>query len=325
MIKKWYLRLHESVWFIPGSYSFFALILSIIALSVDTIYANNIHKWLPSYLLTDVELAQTILSALAPSLLTMTTITFSMIMVVLTTYTSQFSPRTLQNFITERRTLRVLGIFIGGFIYTILALLFMRKNEEEQVVFSAVLGVAISILCLGYFVYFIHHVATSLRVSKLIENLSTDILETVHKLHKGNKDKNNVDYTPPSAQMLDVLTNKPIEVPPLNNVGYIQLIDLEGLRNEAQQCNAVIKVNYPIGAYVGPATSLLLIWPQSKKIENTHRFLDYITVGESRTTFQDMEYGIQKLTEIALRAVSPGINDPNTAITCIKSYGNILH
>ncbi|KMJ58280.1 hypothetical protein AB685_10240 [Bacillus sp. LL01] len=115
------LRLRTSFWYLPSFYGGLAFLLAIGTLLLDNylLSSTNAKNQIPAIFLSDIGLSQTILSSIASSLLTMTTITFSTILVVLTTYLSEFSPRALQNFITDHSTQRVLGIFTAGFIYCI--------------------------------------------------------------------------------------------------------------------------------------------------------------------------------------------------------------
>ncbi|OHX51521.1 hypothetical protein BB776_03050 [Planococcus salinarum] len=126
-MKKFTLWIKEKLWVTPAAYSILAVALSIIFFYIDLHWIDAMSEYIPSILLTNVDLAKTIMGSLSGALLTMTTFTFSTILVVLTMYSSQFSPRTLKNFVHDRLTWRVLGIFLGGFIYNTLSLLFMRR------------------------------------------------------------------------------------------------------------------------------------------------------------------------------------------------------
>jgi len=177
--------MRESIWFIPSIYTILASIFALATVLVDTKYNNALKEYIPSYFRTTVDLAQTILGTLSGALLTMTTVTFSTIMVVLTMYSSQFSPRALQNFLNKSSTQRVLGIFMGGFVYTILSLLFMRKASINHEVISASVGVAIAVICLAFF---IHNVGTSVQVSRLIRELTDDVLIALDSEKEGMKE-----------------------------------------------------------------------------------------------------------------------------------------
>ncbi|MFW6030066.1 MAG: DUF2254 family protein, partial [Halanaerobiales bacterium] len=163
---------------------------------------NNFSKILlsilPNYFFTSVNLARDILSTLVGSLFGMITVSFSTIMVVLTMYSSQFSPRTVKVFLCSKLTLKVLGVFVGGFIYSIISLLFMKNPAGTNVVFSAFFRIIIAIICLGYFVVFIHHTANSVQVNILIERLRDEVIELVNKIEKRNNSDDRIRNNSPA-------------------------------------------------------------------------------------------------------------------------------
>lgn len=322
MIKRIVFKIQNKVWFLPGYYSIIAFLLAIIVAVIDTRYSNMLQTSFLSYFMTRVDLAITILSTLASSLLTMTTITFSTIMVVLTTYSSQFSPRTLEDFVTDKKTLRVLGIFMGGFIYSISTLFLIKYDTGNNLVFSATFGVVLAIFCLGFFVHFIHHVSLSIQVNRLIDRLTSDILKLVDNVEtKNNSDIKIQNELIDSNMKLNEDERACIFS---HKIGYIQLIDDLGLLKLAESKNIIIRVEKMIGDYVTTNANIISIWNNEEPIEDPDVYLKHIAVGKERNMLQDIEFGLQKIVEVALKALSPGINDPNTAIKCIIQLGMIL-
>nr|WP_239589372.1 DUF2254 domain-containing protein [Metabacillus crassostreae] len=317
VFNKLFLFIKSRVWLLPTIFSIGSFFLAVLVAFLDQFINLNNTKIIKDFLTIDRDLAQTILSTIAGSLLTMTTITFSTIMVVLTTYSSQFSPRTLQNFIRDMVTMRVLGIFIGGFVYSIFSLLFM-KQQSESYVLAVTISVIIASICVGVFAYFIHHVASSVRVSKLIEQLSNDVLKSIHnKISKVEKNDHVILVTSTPSEYK---FSKKIEITN-NDFGYIQLIDEENLYKQACEDDYFIEIHHSIGSFL-PPDKLVMTIHHNGVAENKE--LEGITLGNERTTMQDIDFGLQKLTEVALRAISPGINDPNTAIDCIRHLGLCL-
>ncbi|GGF96293.1 DUF2254 domain-containing protein [Paenibacillus abyssi] len=313
------LRIRETIWLTPAVYCLLSFMLAIGVILADTHYAEYTKELVPSFLLVKIGLGQMILGVIAGSLLTMITITFSTIMVVLTTYSSQFSPRTLPNFITNRITMQVLGIFMGGFVYSIFSLLFMREGYSQDVI-SATVGVVVAFICLSFFAYFIHHVATSIQVSNLIEELAEDAIQTMNKSERTASADCTADITfeKPDLKVNSLLMTHARS----RSIGYIQYIDYSKMVAAAEQHDLVIEMNQPIGAFVTPSKPLLTIYHNNDEVNlDTDSF---IQVGRERTTLQDVEFGLQKIVEITLRAISPGINDPNTAVACILRLGTIL-
>ncbi|MDZ5472846.1 DUF2254 domain-containing protein [Bacillus sp. 31A1R] len=317
MFKTIFLQLRKSIWLVPSFYSVIAFIISIIVLYMDIFLAEKIKLLFPEFIFPSHDLAKTLLSTIAGSLLTMTTITFSTVMVVLTTYSSQFSPRTLQNFIRDRVSMRVLGIFLGGFVYSIFSLFFMSEKAIADPIISTLAGVLIAFICIAFFAYFIHHVATSIQVSELIQALTDGVIETTHKKHKKITDNKNIS----------VITVKPV-IPSgydkqthisADNYGYIQTFDMDHLYHLAQTEDVVIEVKYPIGQFVSAKNVVFTI--NYKEKEPNLSVLETVMLGTEKSMEQDIVFSIQKIVEVALRAISPGYNDPNTAIDCIRHIG----
>jgi len=321
MIEKWRVQLKEKVWIIPATYSLLAVILAAVVATVDFYLDFEVEQMLPPILYTEVDLAQTILSSLTTALLTMTTFTFSTIMVVLTTYASQYSPRTIKNFITDDLTLRVLGIFMGGFIYSTLSMVFMRESISEDPVIAGVIGVIIAIICLIFFAIFIHHVASDMQASRLIERLSMDADSVVDYYFNLQKEErislyHDGDWIAPSSSF-QVLSG---------HHGYIQFIDHLRLGEFAKKHEIMIDINLPIGEYVHKNTPIMTIYVEANRIPDVKdvEVKEFFLIGKERDVKQDPLFAVQKMIEVALRAISPGINDPNTANDSIRQTGRIL-
>lgn len=317
-MKRLLMKIRKGIWVVPALYSTASLALAILTVSLDTYWIHKIEPFLPVMMLTSIDLAQTVLSAIASSLLTMTTFTFSTVMVVLTTYSSQFSPRTLQNFVKDKTTMRGLGIFLGGFIYSIISLLFMRQSLEEHLVSSAFIGVLYAIVCLAFFAYFIHHIATSIQISRLIERLEEEALKVIDYYHGIQKDQDVNPYKtiPPQYE-------RRREFPSYKS-GFIQYIDFSGLVNIASKGDVLINFEKGIGDFVKEGEILLHIHSQPGHDELVEDLSPYIFIGRERMGEYDLAYSLQKIVEVALRAISPGINDPNTARDSIKYLGLII-
>ncbi|MCA1053815.1 DUF2254 domain-containing protein [Rossellomorea aquimaris] len=315
-MKKLFMKIKKGLWLVPAAYSLASLGLAILTITLDTYWIHKIEPFLPQAMLTSIDLAQTVLSAIASSLLTMTTFTFSTIMVVLTTYSSQFSPRTLQNFVKDKTTLRGLGIFLGGFIYSIISLLFMRQTLEEHLVSSAFVGVLYAIVCLSFFAYFIHHIATSIQISRLVERLEEEALKVL-KFYKKLQAEHSVE-TYKEIPEEQYTTMYEARAP---KSGFIQYVDFSDMIKAASEEQVLIDFRKEVGDFVKEGEVIFNIYG-SKGIQTD--FITYIFIGRERMGEYDLAYSLQKIVEIALRAISPGINDPNTARDAIKYIGVIL-
>ncbi|MBM7580303.1 DUF2254 domain-containing protein [Jeotgalibacillus terrae] len=320
-MKKWWISLKDKVWLRPAMYSLLAVGLAAAVGYFDIYYGGTIRD-MPAIFYTEIDLAQSILTALITALLTMTTFTFSTIMVVLTTYASQYSPKTIKNFITDPLTLRVLGVFMGGFIYSTLSMLFMRDSFSEDPVIAGVVGVLIAIICLIFFAIFIHHVATEIQASRLVERLANDTDEvTEYYFQFMQKENVSLEHTGENWHPGETFYQVPA-----HRYGYVQYVDLDQLAKKAAEHEVKIELNVPLGEYVHKATPLLTVYVRPERLPEVRDLplTDSFLIGNERDVRQDPVFAIQKMVEIALRAISPGINDPNTANDSIRHIGRLL-
>lgn len=305
--------LKEKLWLTPALYIVMAVLLSITFFYVDLLYIEELKPYIPSVLLTNVDLAKTIMGSLSGALLTMTTFTFSTILVVLTMYSSQFSPRTLKNFIHDKITWRVLGIFLSGFIYNTLSLLFMRDDLYTTDVISTFVGIVLAFFCLSTFAYFIHYIATHVQVGQLINDLIADTEEAISKIEKLQEDKKSEE--PEWGPVGIKETHRAVKE------GYVQFLSFSKLVDYAEKQQLHVEVLVKTGDYVYEGKPIFHIF----KVSDAELSFDkFYSLGTSRTSEQDLDFAIQKLVEVALRAISPGINDPNTANEIITRLGRLL-
>ncbi|MBT2571834.1 DUF2254 domain-containing protein [Planococcus sp. ISL-110] len=305
--------LKEKLWLTPALYIMMAVLLSITFFYVDLLYIESLKPYIPSVLLTNVDLAKTIMGSLSGALLTMTTFTFSTILVVLTMYSAQFSPRTLKNFIHDKTTWRVLGIFLSGFIYNTLSLLFMRDDLYTTDVISTFVGIVIAFFCLSTFAYFIHYIATLVQVGQLVNELIGDTEEAISKLKElqESEEGQETEWNPIGIK----------EIHRAEKEGYIQFLTFDKLVDYAEKHELKVEILVQTGDYVYEGKPIFHVF----KINETEVSVgDFYSLGTSRTSEQDLYFAIQKLVEVALRAISPGVNDPNTANEIIVRLGRLL-
>lgn len=301
------------IWITPALYSLVAIALSIASFNLDLLVVENFVDSIPRILLTNVELGKDVMGVLAAAILTMTTFTFSTVLVVLTTYTSQFSPRSSENFIHSKVTRRVLGIFIGGFVYPSLSLLYMQDKTFGHEVLTPSIGVLISFFCVATFAYYIHFISSNVRVTALINKLIGDIDRVVAN-YKKLQEKNHVSLEnwEPSGQ------EKEIE---MGAEGYVQFIDLVNLVKFAEEKDIEIEVLVTTGDYIYEDMPIFRIYQNNGEDLSLAKFFQ---TGPERTVEQDIGYSIQKLMEVAIRAISPSLNDPNTANEILIRIGRLL-
>lgn len=309
---------NNRMWMYLVEYIFISLFLSIVVIMIDARIVPLLD-YIPSFLLTSVELAKVILGTLAGSLLTMTTFTFSTILVVLTMYSSDFSPRVVNNFLTDSITMKVLGVFIGGFFYCILTLFFMRNAFSEYSVLSATIAVLYAALCIIYFVIFVFRVSSSIQATKLISRLYDESYEIIERELKHREDQLSLDKYEIGVyrSKLDILSDRN---------GYLELIGFKDILKTLKELEVKLIIQADIGEFVAKNQEIATLYYNEDKIDEnlSELILRQFSIEEERIAYNDYRFSLQKIVDIALRAVSPGINDPNTAIHCINILGVLL-
>ncbi|RDY67291.1 DUF2254 domain-containing protein [Halobacillus trueperi] len=318
---KVWINLRDSFWFLPTIYS----ILSIIAVAITALidqwiiseYKNNI----PSLFLTKSSVAQTLYGSMVTSILTMTTISFSTIMVVLTTYTTQFSPRTLQDFMKSRVTQHVLGVFSFGFIFSLINLFLIGKEPGLGLV-SPLFTVIVSIICLAFFILFIHHSSRFLKVNNLIGAIRKSTSTLIAKTFEEKDYQTATEWDDSELKALD---RSQAHVIPAQKSGYVQSVQYDSLIKWAKNHTLILETSFLMGDYIQKGMPLFYYWKDAdNELTNPKECTAYVLIGNERIDTQDVEFSIQKLVEIAVRAISPSLNDPHTATNCINRIGSLL-
>lgn len=314
MLKK--LRMYyndNKPWFYLVSTAAWGAILAIVVLLINTKALPVINR-VPDFLLTNVSLAQSILGTLAGALLTITTFTFSTTMVVLTTYSSNYSPRVVENFLQDKTTMKVLGTFIGGFVYSIATLYFLGEIFTSDRVLSASVAIVYAIWCVIQFVVFIFSVANSVQAQNLISGLYDEARTIIDEFIDQNQSRRRDAY-----QTDHFSIQREIQA---HESGYLVALDSHEIHEKLSGREYRLVIHPQIGDFVSKGDPLALLFSHENEEdleETSDQIQKSFSFSSKRYTITDYRYAIQKLVDIALRAISPGINDPNTAISCIHS------
>lgn len=317
MNKKAWIDTRDSFWFVPAVYSILAFLLVLGLNYVDAWLISGFKDHIPKILITSKGVAKELYSALVTAILTMTTISFSVIMVVLTTYSTQFSPRTLQDFMRSKVTHHVLGIYCFGFIFALIHLLLVDKNDT---IIGPIIMAVIAIICLGSFVYFIHHSARWIQVNNLIAKIQRDNSKVIAHAFDASEIGEYENWEKDDINQIQKRSKQEFQA---RKTGYVQTIDWVSLVRWAKEQDYVVDVHVQIGDFVLENLPLASIF-KNDGVEGESRLAQFIVVGSERTDLKDVEFLIQKLVEIAVKAISPAVNDPHTAINSINRIGVML-
>ena len=323
-MKKWIRKLKESLWLKPATIGLFSLLLAVLVGLLDSGRYILLENFLPPMLMTSVELSRTILGVIAGALITMTIFTFSTTMVVLTTYSSQFSPRVVKNFLMDENTMRTLGVFLGGFIYSIMTLSYMRNDIHSSYVISAILGILYILICLVYFLQYINHVSSFIQMNNLIDRLQREATQRIEEYLEFIRMGTPKDHGKEDSENSHAFTYTLAA----GSNGYLQLVDYKGLIKWADENEWFVTIEKIPGSFVTDSTPIMTIHYHNnggeKDEEWEKKLRSFFEIGKEHSEMQEYMYPIHKIEEIALRAISPGINDPNTAIHCLYIMGLLL-
>lgn len=305
-----------------------AFIISVVLTFFDKHLNLSSHFVWEIFYTIDIGGARSVLSTIAGSMITVAGVTFSITIVALNLASSQFGPRLLRNFMQDRGTQFVLGTFISTFIYCILVLWSVNTSGAHAYTpgLSVAFGVVLALGNVCVLIFFIHHISTSIQADNVIAALSRDLEKHIHRIFTEEIER---DAKKETEQNIEVKkeTNKYAHVHHLTAVqsGYLQAIDCDNLLVIAKKNDLLLHFHHKAGDFIVYGCSIVSIRSDEKfdgdiGKEITRAFI----VGPQRTPEQDAEYAIHQIVEVAVRSLSPGINDPYTAVTCIDQLGSAL-
>jgi uncharacterized membrane protein len=272
--------------------------------------------------------ASAVMGVIAGSMITIAGVVFSMTLVALSLASSQLGPRLLRVFMRDSTTQVVLGTFIATFLYCLIVLRTIRRVEEVAFVphLSVTFGVLLAVVSVGVLIYFIHHVSVSIQANVIAARIGKELIEGIDRLFPGQIGPKapRIPTEPPDAAFIEVFDKEARPVG-ADADGYLQFIDAEALLALAMEEDLVVRLERKPGNYVVASRPMAMIWPGSRVTDKlTDRVNALFVLGQQRTSAQDIKFAVNQLVEIAVRALSPGLNDPFTAMTCVDHLGAAL-
>jgi uncharacterized membrane protein len=319
----WY-RVRDSLWFVPSIVTLVAVGLALVTVEVDRRYID--HEDVRGYFFVfgaGAEGARGVLSAIAQSLMTVTGVVFSITIIALQLASTQYSPRVLHRFMDDRANQAVLGIFIGTFVYALLVLRFVRADDEYVPSFSVSLSVLLALLSVGALIFFINHIAQSLKAETIAARTAAETHEVIARVFPAR------DGAGPEQQEGEPEERfEPVGRPGVlraRRSGYLQALDLEGIA-EATEQEATLRLELAVGDFVVEGEALAALWPArlAEDGDLADELRDAFTIGAERTPHQDVERGLVELVDMAVKALSPSIYEPTTARVCIDRITELL-
>lgn len=308
-------------WFLPVVILISSVYLSVGLVYLDSLISISNEGWIRYFLVNSSDSARSILSTISGAMIGVAGTVFSVTLVALTLASSQFGPRLIKNFMYVKLNQVVLGSYISTYLYCLLVLNSVRQSDDYSFIPSISILVAIlaAIANIILLILFIHQIAISIQADKVIADISSFIFKQVETLvpEKIGDEKENEDTIDPSVAISRYRKHLSIKSP---KNGYIEYIDSEALIEEATKHDALFKLNYRTGSYLVKGQEIGLLYLNTDMEEDPiDDFLNQFVIGKTKTSQQDLEYSIDQMVEIAVRALSPGVNDPFTAIACIDN------
>lgn len=306
--------IRTALWFRPSAYCLVAVLIAIFVASIDDFVPPQVLSWLPA---VEIAAVKDLLRLLAGSMLTVTTVTLSVIMLVFSLATNQASPRAIPEMMADRVTQNALGTFLAAFVFSLTGLLLFGVGAVTRsgATLNFILALLLVIASVRYLLQWIHHVADTLKLNRIIERVHKQAQTALDSFFsKYSEEPRHV--APPEAGAQSVVLPKAS--------GYVQLIDEKRLRKLVNEREVAARLCVHEGDFVHPARPLMKVATTSPDDELVSQLRASVVVGFERSPEGDPRFSFELLAEIACRALSPGINDPQSALSCINYLGDLL-
>jgi uncharacterized membrane protein len=322
-LRAWWGKLQSSYWFVPSVMTSLSVALAFSLLAADRRLGED-STWLQWLYGGGADGARALLSAVASSTITVVSVTFSVTVVALTVASQHFGPRLLNNFMRDRAAQIVLGVFIATFVFCLIVLRTVQGDGDTYDRFvphlSVTSAVVLTLLTVAALIYYVHHVSASMQVSRITLMVVRDLEAAIDRLYPndaGEEPSGSIGRSPPIPEGAEDLASE--------SSGYVQAIDLGAALALAQKHDLTIWICARPGEFVTQGARLAAVYPPPAGARRfAAKFRRAYVFGSDRSSHQDAAFAIQQLVEVALHALSPAMNEPFTAITCIDRLGQGL-
>ena len=326
-------RVRESFWFVPAVMCLLAAVAAQVLVAVDRSLPERFLEGTGSVLyVVGADGSRDVLGAIAGSMLAVASTTFSITIAVLALTSSSYGPRLVRNFMADRGNQLVLGVYVATYLYTLLVLRSIRTlesgDEDPFVPQLAVNGaVLLAIVSIGVLVWFIHHISDSIQVWTLASKVHGELRAVVDDLHPQQLGDEPQD-APVAVHLLEAARARtPVRPVAAPRPGYVVHLDDAPLLACAVEQDVVVELLVRPGSFVVEGGDLALVRgaADDKSVDLVARAVRCsITLAQARSPRQDVEFAVQQLVEMAVRALSPGTNDPYTAVNALDQLSDGL-
>lgn len=313
-LSAWWERVRTSLWFVPSAMSVAAIALAALVLSQQLSDAVNAW-WL--YQGTGKD-ASDLLSTLLAALIPMAALLVSITMVVLTLAAGQLGPRLIRTFMSDVQTQMTLGLFMGTTLYLLIVLSALREGMPATAVprLGVSIGTLLVLVSVAALLFFIHRLARSIISDTMIDRIGADLDDAL----AGQLPEEEEPCPPQAARPSNTGVSVTAE-----RGGYVQTVDYESLVTRARDLDVVFELLFRPGHYLVRGTGQAWLWGAAENLDEAREALrSSVVQGGQRNAAQDLEFSVRQFVEIALRALSPGINDEFSAIAVLDRLGGCL-
>jgi uncharacterized membrane protein len=310
--------LRTTLWLVPTVLVLVAILLFAATFEIDLAGFHH-HLTLPYWIRTgSADAGRQVLIAIAAAVITVVGVVFSITILALTLASQQFVPRMIRD-IGNQITL---GVFVGTFVYSVLALGSITSRPHHSFVphLSITIAEGLLLVDLGVLIYFIHHIAKSIQLPEVIAGIARDLsraIDAEFPPHKFEADEATAPESGRSVSDLLTLIEERGAIVPSNSSGYVQFVGYAQLVDIASHTDSVIRLDHRPGHFIATGRPLATVWPGGAAGQVALALAKAHVTGPHRTLMQDPVFAIDQLVEIAIRALSPAVNDTFTALTCI--------
>ena len=285
--------------------------------------SSAISAWIPNILFPshqDPGVAQVILSSVATSIMTVVSIVFAILLMTLTLASTQFSPRILISFVRDRTTQWTLGVFLGTFSYCMAALPAARSLPHPFAPVATLTGaMLLALVCVAWLIYFINHISQSISVNHIVDRIARETELVINELMPYPRgpflveERNETSSAKEGAAVLS------------RESGYIRYVNVNHLVDLARAYRVSLHLERRVGQFVPAGVPIVRVSKAERlPADGELHLIAAFDIGPTRTLQQDIEFGIIQVVDIALRALSPAVNDPSTAISCVDQLSRIM-
>lgn len=324
-LKRFWSSVRSSLWFVPTIMVVSAVILAFVLVELGSGAEREWLKKYPRIFGAGADGSRGMLSSIAGSMITIAGLSFSLTIVAMSQTSSQYTSRILRNFMRDRRNQFVLGFFVGVFAYCLIVLRTIRGGDEGRFIpsIAVLFGLILAIGSIGVLIFFIHHIASLIQASTIIRTASEQTIKSVENLFPEELAEE-ADITE-EKRMLSELDSEQWRIIRAHKTGYIQNIDSEEMIKLAEKCCGVFKMQRGIGEFIVKSSPLVSYNGEgSLDFAEKPEFKQLFVISKYRTIDNDAAFGIRQIVDVALKALSPGINDTTTAVVCVNYLSSIL-